>query len=244
MKGIITDLDGTLWAGSIGSGIKIDPIFTQYQLLLSKLSSEGVLIAVSTKNDIEPVSKALATMIVPSLCKNMFPIVANWGPKSAAITQILRAWNILAEDVVFIDNKQFELEEVQAIHPTIKTILFPTIEDWDGSLFKQLRDWFPKHQPTEDDLKRMDSIRQGVQFAQEAQHMDIEQFMSGLGAEVRIITEQNYDINRVLELLNKTNQFNVNGRRYSQEEWDRELYKSPFRTFAFAINYKDRFGDL
>jgi len=83
-----------------------------------------VLIAVASKNELTVVEAALQRedMLVPG--KLLFPVCANWGPKSGSIAEILRIWNIGADSVVFVDDSAMELEEVRTAFPAMTCLQF------------------------------------------------------------------------------------------------------------------------
>src|ERR1700677_5170 len=153
-KGLITDLDDTLWRGILGdvgpAGISWDldhhsQVHGLYQQMLASLAESGVLIAVASKNDPNNVSEAFAREPLKELKEPFFPIDVSWGPKSEAVTRILRAWNVGADSVVFIDDSPMELAEVKAVHAGVECVLFPT-DDAAGvvALLERLRDLFGK----------------------------------------------------------------------------------------------------
>ena len=121
-KGLITDLDDTLWGGLLGevgvSGVSWTlaehaQVHGLYQQMLGHLAEMGVLVAVASKNDAALVEEALKRddLLVPATL--LFPVYANWGPKSASVAEILRVWNIGADSVVFVDDSPMELEEIE-----------------------------------------------------------------------------------------------------------------------------------
>ena len=132
-KGLITDLDDTLWRGLLGE-VGADGVswsldrhshaHALYQQMLQALADSGVLLAVASKNDPARVEEAFRRSDLLLKRDSLFPVEASWGPKSESVGRILRAWNVGADSVVFIDDSPLELAEVQAAHPGIETILF------------------------------------------------------------------------------------------------------------------------
>ncbi|MFH0908150.1 MAG: HAD-IIIC family phosphatase [bacterium] len=176
-KGLITDLDDTLWKGTLGEagadGINWDldhgsQIHGVYQRLLNSLASAGVLIGVATRNEAAGVQKAFerADMILDR--KRVYPIEAGWGPKSPLVRRILDAWNIRADDVVFVDNMAAEIGEVQLAYPGIAGVLFPEHAQDVAAMMERLRDLFGKEHVTHEDALRIGSLRGGEVFREEA----------------------------------------------------------------------------
>src|SRR5262249_48227907 len=125
-KGLITDLDDTLWSGIIGEvgaqGVHWDldhqsQCHGLYQRFLRSLSEEGVLVSVASKNDRATVEDAFERedLLLPK--ENIFPLEVGWGSKAEAVTRILKVWNVGPDSIVFVDDNPLELAEVQSRHP-------------------------------------------------------------------------------------------------------------------------------
>ena len=253
LKGIITDLDNTLWHGIVGEigpdAVRWDPatryhLHGLYQKVLASLAEDGVLVAVASKNDPSVVAAAMGRSDLMLPADKIFPIEAGWGAKSDAVGRILRAWNILPEAVAFVDDTALELAEVSQAHPGITTVQFPT-GDYPGVLavLHELRGLFAKGYRTAEDDLRMASLRSGVMFHEQAATTGSnDAFLSSIQAVITFDFAAGYTTERALELINKTNQFNLNGRRYTQAEWMSEI-EAP-ESFLAVAKYEDRFGPL
>jgi FkbH-like protein len=252
-KGIITDLDDTLWSGIVG---EVGPeavtwdlashsqVHGLYQKLLASLSSEGVLVAIASKNDPSVVERALRRtdlLLSPNL---VFPIEAHWSAKSGSVDRILKTWNIAADSAIFVDDSPMELAEVAAAHPGIETVLFPKSDVAQGfAMFRRLRDLCGKGQLSQDDKIRRESIKQGARFQNELASAEIapESFWRQLNG-VLSLDFDCVDSTRAYELVNKTNQFNLNGIRYTESEWRRLV--SAKNSVLVSAAYEDKFGQL
>jgi FkbH-like protein len=252
-KGLITDLDDTLWRGLLGevgaAGVSWEldrhtHMHALYQQLLQSLAESGVLLAVASKNDVSRVEEAFGRPDLLLHRERIFPVEAHWGPKSESVRRILRAWNISADSVVFVDDSPLELAEVQAAHPGIETVLFPGEQEQAVyQLLGQLRDLFGKSALREEDHLRLDSLRRAAEWFQpEVSEAERDQFLQAIQAELILDTNREAPDPRALELVNKTNQFNLNGRRYTESEWQAYL-KRP-QGFLYLVSYRDKFGAL
>ncbi len=252
-KGLITDLDDTLWAGIAG---EVGPdqvswdldgqahLHGLYQQLLRALADQGVLIGVASKNDPKIVEAVLrrVDMVLPR--DRIFPVEADWNPKSESVSRILDTWNVHADSVVFVDDSASELAEAKAAHPELECIPFDG-RDYEGvhRLLYGLRDLFARQAITTEDGLRRESVRVGSVFRAEAQSTGDfhEKFLRD--AEARITFDFAAAGNpRSLELVNKTNQFNLNGVRYSESEWRRDREQA--NAFAVSASYRDKYGPL
>jgi FkbH-like protein len=251
-KGLITDLDDTLWRGILGEGgvegIAWDldqhaHIHGLYQQLLHSLSQAGVLIAVASKNNADLVDAAFERddMVLPR--DAVFPMEVHWGRKSESVARILDAWNIGADSVVLVDDSPIELAEVQAAHPDVECLQFPTRDPQAAyELLERLRDLFGKERVSEEDAVRLRSLRQDSRRkAERGKSADADEFLARAEARLTLRLE-NEDDARAFELINKTNQFNLNGRRIGEKEWLDRL--SDPESFLLTARYEDKFGPL
>jgi FkbH-like protein len=251
-KGLITDLDDTLWRGVVGEdgpqGVSWDlashsALHGLYQTLLSSLAQEGVLLGVATKNEAVVVEEAFKRSDILLERDKVFPLEAHWQPKSGSVERILRAWNLGAESVVFVDDSPLELAEVSAAHPEIECIPFPSQNDSAGlTMLRQIRDLFGKERVSKEDSLRLDSIRQVASFRETEGNEDRETLLQQVNARVSVDFQGSSADVRSFDLVNKSNQFNLNGIRYTQAEWLRCL-SSP-NTTLIAVHYEDKFGPL
>ncbi len=253
-KGLITDLDGTLWRGIVGDvgidGISWDldhrsHIHGLYQQMLASLADAGVLIAVASKNDPLVVNQVFERSDLILDKRNVFPMEVGWGPKSESVRRILSAWNVGADSVVFIDDSPMELAEVAAAYPDVEGLLFPKDNDQAAyELIQRLRDLFGKDKVSEEDAIRLESLRRSAESfgGEEVQAGPPDSFLEQAEAELSFNTTKTPPNPRALELINKTNQFNLNGRRYTEGEWLAHL-RSP-EAFLLLVSYKDKYGPL
>ena len=251
-KALITDLDDTLWRGVLGESTGVSWDLDQkshghalYQQLLAALAEAGVLIGVVCKADPETVEAGLAApgLLVPR--ERLFPVEAHWEPKSVSVERILRAWNLGADGVVFVDDSAAELAEVAAVHPDVACLRFPTGDD--GAVYavlEELRDLFGKPILSEEDALRARTVG-GVPpdlppVTSGAERQDA--FLARAEQELVVLPAPVVGDPRPLELVNKTNQFNLNGRRYTEGEWRALLGREG--AFAVLLAYRDRYGPL
>lgn len=251
-KGLITDLDNTLWKGLAGEvgpdGVSwnLDQnshMHAVYQELLCSLSRAGVLVAVASKNDPELVQQVFRRndIILDSSC--VFPFEVHWAQKSRSVSRILEIWNVAADSVIFVDDNPSELAEVKAAHVSMECFQFPSDPQTAYELIGKLRDLFAKPAITEEDRIRAASIRN----VRQGRELDRRRILSDdlLESAESLVTlsfaKDTWDP-RVLELVNKTNQFNLNGKRWVESALRRELADG--NSFLLKASYTDKFGAL
>jgi FkbH-like protein len=157
----------------------------------------------------------------------------------------LKTWNISADAVVFIDDSPMEMAEVAQAHPGITCLEFPR-GNYEKALvlFHRLRELFGKHHIGAEDAYRLESIRQAAEFQELSgdRGSASEELLASLNAQVTLELDSTAGDARALELVNKTNQFNLNGIRYTEADWQKNLNQPG--SFLATVSYKDKFGPL
>ena len=253
-KGLITDLDDTLWSGILGEngvdGIswhldQQSQIHGLYQQFLASLASAGVLTGVASKNEPALVQQAFEREDLLIDKQSLYPLDVHWGPKSESVRRILKTWNIAADSVVFIDDSPMELAEVKAAFPDMECLVFPKT-DYQAfwQLLRRLRDAFGKAIVSEEDSIRLESIRAAAALpdSSNGEGTSLDSFLQDAQASVNITYGKEKEDHRAFELINKTNQFNLNGKRLSESSW--MAYLNNRNTFLMTISYADKYGAL
>jgi FkbH-like protein len=253
-KGLITDLDDTLWSGIVGEvgahGVSWDldhhsQMHGVYQQMLRSLAESGVLIGVASKNSPDVVAETFRRkdLLLPD--RHVFPTEVHWGTKSSSVARILKTWNVGAESVVFVDDSPMELAEVRNALPELECIQFPTGNDQAiYELIESLRDMFGKPRISEEDQIRLESIRSRQDARETLNSLDSasSDFIGALDGEINLDFTKAPSDPRALQLINKTNQFNLNGNRYTDAAWESYLLRP--ETFFLIASYQDRYGRL
>jgi FkbH-like protein len=253
LKGLITDLDDTLWDGILGEvgaeGICFtletgDQIHGLYQQFLQSLAERGVLVAIASKNDGSQVERALRRNDLLVHWTSFFPVETHWRPKSESVAKILHAWNVGPESVAFVDDSPLEAAEVQAHFRQIRTLIFPKGDsDRFPEFLRTLQDWFGKPTVHAEDRLRAESLRSSAEVQTAANDRESQDaFLATIDARLSFQISRNGGDERALELVNKTNQFNLNGRRISEARWREILGRS--ENFLLTVTYQDKFGPL
>jgi FkbH-like protein len=253
-KGLITDLDDTLWAGILGEvgteGIswgldKHTHMHGLYQQFLGSLASSGVLIAVASKNDPALVEKAFEREDLILSKENVYPLEVHWSRKSESAQRILKTWNIGPEAVVFVDDSPMEVAEVKAAFPEMECIVFPN-NDYQAiwELLNRMRDLFGKNVISEEDSIRLKSIRDAdvLRESRDTAGGSLDDFLRGADMSIRFAFGKQAADNRAFELINKTSQFNLNGKRLTDAAW--KAYLNDPAAFVMTANYEDKYGPL
>jgi FkbH-like protein len=175
----------------------------------------------------------------------VYPLEVHWSRKSESAQRILKTWNIGPEAVVFIDDSPMEVAEVKAAFPEMECIVFPSSDYqaiWD--LLKHMRDLFGKSVISEEDSIRLKSIREadGLREFRDGAGGSLDDFLQSADASIQFAFGKPAADNRAFELINKTNQFNLNGKRLTEAAW--KAYLNDPAAFVMSASYEDKFGPL
>jgi len=224
VKLIILDLDDTLWRG-IAAEESLDdetrtggwPLGLVEALLYFK--RRGGLLAICSKNDEAPTRERFVSIWQDRLKLDDFVSVKiNWKPKSENIAETLEELNLLPDNVVFVDDNPREIDEVKSNFPELRC-LGGNHRDWRRIILQA-----PEMQVaeiTQESLRRTDMTKAGIDRTASSKNMNREEWLRSLELEQEItLVRSDGDalFPRTLELLNKTNQFNTTGKRWSQED--------------------------
>ena len=249
-KILITDLDNVMWNGVIGEdgidGVQCNPesvgfIHYIYQSLLIKLKTQGVLIAAVTRNDKET---ALAPFIKNKTIfktEDFVAVLASYNAKSSQIQKLLNEINLPLYSAVFIDDNPIELEEVQEKLKTISCIPFPTKNEYFPSFIKEIQQHFNLQEFTEDDKNRTEQYKsrsKAIEISTE-KGADITEYLASLQMQLSIKKVDPTDFQRSMQLINKTNQFNLNGKRIN-EALITAMLQDGHSLYSFSLD--DKFG--
>jgi len=144
---------------------------------------------------------------------------------------------------VFVDDSRMEVAEVAERHPGMECLCFPAANAGAVlALLRRLRTLFAKPHVSAEDRLRLESLRGRAAFEEARSTEAAPEFFSRLEATVTLEFSSAADDPRAFELVNKTNQFNLNGRRFTQQEWC-AWFQAP-GAFLVTASYEDRFGPL
>jgi len=249
-KGLILDLDNTLWGGVIGDdlieGIKlgqgnaISESFSKFQLYLKKISNRGIIINIASKNDME---NALLGLSHPEslLSKKDFNIIkANWLNKDINIHDIAKKTNIAENSLVFIDDNPVERENISSN----TEVEVPDIGDNIVEYFKYIdrNMFFNTISVTKEDLIKKELYKiKNLAEEQEEQFEDYDTFLKSLNMKTNISFPNSNNIERIEQLINKTNQFNLTNKKFTQEELHNFLKSDEYIILNFGLS--DKFGN-
>jgi FkbH-like protein len=247
-KLVVVDLDNTLWGGNVGddgcAGVDLDPAgkgrhFLRLQAFLAGLRDRGIVLAIASKNEPTAVKEVFAKRGEMILRWDDFAAAEiHWEPKSVSVSRILDRLGLSTAGIVFVDDNPVERAEVRRRFPDIAV---PELPDdpaqrvpmllrtglFDRRLVTNVsRD---RNRMYAENARREEALREAG---------DYDQFLRGL----RMVMEASpldEARERVIELIHKTNQFNLTTRRYNWAELTAAIHNG----FGRFYRLTDKFGD-
>jgi FkbH-like protein len=252
-KVIVCDLDNTLWGGVVGDdgaqNIKLgapDPVgecFHAFQTALKGLRSRGILLAICSKNDEKFALSVIDEHPAMALRKNDFVAWRiNWRDKAENLLDLAEELNLGLDSFVFLDDSPQERDQVRQVLPQVYTPDLP-ISPSNLAPFLSSLNCFETPTLGKEDLKRTE-MYQSERGRKEALDLsgDVENWLRSLQIEVRAAPLRRDSLARAVQLLNKTNQFNLSLRRLDEKSlWD--WAEEPCNA-AYTFHVADRFGDF
>ena len=249
-KALALDLDNTLWGGVVGDdgvdGIQIGQetgvaqSYYEFQTYLRSLKDIGVLLTVCSKNDYE---NAIAGLKHPegALKPDDFVVIkANWENKDRNITETASELNILPESIVFVDDNPAERAIVSAQLPGVRTPEMDRVENYITTLDRS--GFFEVTGFSDDDLKRNEMYKANARrAAQQASFADYGEYLKSLDMTAVIDDFLPVYLQRITQLCNKSNQFNVTTRRYTESEMESVFHSDSYIRLYGKLT--DKFGD-
>lgn len=249
-KCLVLDLDHTLWGGVVGDdgvgGIRVGgsypgSAFSEFQQVVRDLGRQGVMLAVSSKNDEEIVEEAFASHPEMVLTRqDVLAMRADWRPKPDNVAEIARELNIGTDAMAFVDDNPVERGLMRHLLPEVAVPEMP--EDPSGyASFVARAAGLDLLRLTEEDAERSRMYRAQNDREELKEGADsLEDYLHALESRLSLEPLDELNRDRLVQLFAKTNQFNLTGRRYGTDDIARLVREGgAFYTARLA----DRFGD-
>lgn len=250
-KVLVADLDNTMWGGIVGEdgfdGIKIGTeypgnAFRAFQLELKQFARRGIVLALNSKNneaDVREVFEKHEQMVLG--WDDFAAKRVNWQDKVGNLKALAAELSLGIDSFVFIDDNPVEIELVQQALPEVTTVLVPEEPSELPGLLSRLG-YFDSVIYSEEDRKRGEFYRAQAERSQlEQSSTDLESFYRSLDMKLFVYEVGEGQIPRVSQLTQRTNQFNMTTRRYT--EADIRGFVESDEAVVRAYRLEDRFGD-
>lgn len=252
-KVLVLDLDNTLWGGVVGEdgpeGIVLDSahegaVYQDAQREIKKMLKQGVLLAIASKNNLEDVQRAFREnphMILKE--EDFVAVCADWNPKHENVKRMAAELNLGLDAFVFVDDNEAERAAMQIELPEVAVADFPSdISQLAESMRQVYEQYFWSWKLTEEDREKT------RQYQEEKKRQDdrkaaasYEDYLRNLETKIRLAEVGPETKERAVQLMNKTNQFNVCTLR--MDELELERYLTGGRGHLIMAEVSDKYGN-
>ena len=252
-KALIFDCDNTLWKGILGedgneniqmSGeTKSGVVFEEVQHLAIAYNKKGILIGLCSKNNEEDVAEVFTNHADITLQNENIAIKKiNWNDKVSNLKAIANELNIGLDSLIFIDDSDFEIGLVKEYLPKVTTLLVPANLYEYPRMVRDIQQLCFSVAETEEDKKRAQMyLDQAQRLEQKSSFNDIEEYLTSLELAINIQVDDVSSVGRIAQLTQKTNQFNLTTKRYTESEINNLMVSD--KDFVLSISVTDKFGD-
>jgi FkbH-like protein len=250
-KCLVLDLDNTLWGGVIGDdgldGIAlgqnsaVGEAHVALQRFLLDLRRRGVVLAVCSKN--EDATARIPFRNHPEMVlkeDHIAVFIANWSDKANNLREIAATLNIGTDSLVFLDDNPVEREQVRQVLPEVAV---PELTNDPADYISLLSNagYFEAIGLSEEDLARADFYQANAERVSLQKVGNLEEYLRSLRMVASISPFDAVGRVRIAQLINKSNQFNLTTRRYSESQV--EAFENDPSKFCLQVRLADHFGD-
>lgn len=252
-KVLVLDLDNTLWGGVIGEdgigGIQLDSthegaIYQDAQREIKKIQQMGVLLAIASKNNMEDVQKVFREHPQMILKESDFvSMYVNWKPKWENIRQMASDLNLGLDSFVFLDDNEAEREGMKFHVPEVEVVDFPQDITMLSDCIQQVyENYFWSWKLTEEDRDKTTQYRQEKEREENKKNaVSYEEYLKLLDTKIQIADISEETKARAVQLMNKTNQFNVCTIR--MDELELQKYLEEKKGHLLMAEVSDKYGN-
>jgi FkbH-like protein len=251
-KCLALDLDNTLWGGILGedgvNGVALGGdypgsafLFFQHQIL--ELSRQGIILAASSKNNIEDVRQMWDEHPDVALKEEHFAALRiNWNNKADNIREMAQELNIGLDSFVFLDDNPGERELIKKYLPEVTVPDFPEQPYLLPAFFKKVvEQYFAVYTLTEEDRTKTEQYRaNALRTNAQRSFTGMEEYIRSLDIALKIAEVNDLTLSRAAQMTQKTNQFNLTTRRYTDADL-KNMSHTGHRIFTLSVS--DKFGD-
>lgn len=233
-KCLVLDLDNTLWGGIVGEdGVQNIVPNADLQKYILELYKNGVLLAINSKNNEEDAFNAIDNNKDMVLKKTHFTAhKINWNDKASNMRELAKELNLGIESFVFVDDSPFEQELIRKSFPEIAVVPIDRLDTYSGFYSEGFTKEDKKRSQMYQDEKKREELK--------AVSTDVYEYLKTLELKVEIEEVNDNTIPRTSQLTQKTNQFNLTTRRYSEDDI-KNFVKNGWKMWTLKAN--DKFGD-
>lgn len=243
-KALIFDCDNTLWKGILGEdGFDKIKVYQKVQYLALSLVKKGVILGLCSKNNSQDVDEVLEKhhdMILRD--EHIVIKKVNWENKVINLKAIAKELNIGLDSLVFIDDSNFEVNLIKEELPTVEVFQVPSKEYEYEMMMRKIAIFFHNPKETTEDLKKGKMYKTQVARSQAEKSIgNIEDYLKSLELQITTYIDDLNHVARISQMTQKTNQFNLTTKRYTETDINFFINSSNYTVIAIGIS--DKFGD-
>ena len=252
-KAIIFDCDNTLWKGILGedgeNGIdmsvhsKIGQIYHRVQQIAVWLSNHGVLIGLCSKNNDSDVEKILLGHSDMKLRKDHIVVSrVNWKDKASNLKEIAEELNIGLDSLIFVDDSPFEINLIREQLPMVLAFQVPAALHLYPAELLKIVDRYMYLSGNSEDIRKTEQYKaQQEREKAKNEYSSLEDYLASLEIGIEIEKDNVFQIERIAQLTQKTNQFNLTTKRYTEAQIEAFMQSKDWEVYAVTV--ADKFGD-
>ena len=243
-KVLVVDCDNTLWKGIVGEdGIKGIKIFSNVQRKIISLVNNGVLLCISSKNNPEDVDAVFEKNDDMLLTNDHILIKkVSWQDKASSLRELAMELNLGLDSFVFIDDSDFEINLVKSQLSEVDCFQVPNNEFKYEKMMDKVTNLFINLSSTKEDKNRTNLYKMELESKKASDSFEnIEDFLCSLDLKLKISINEESHIERVSQLTQKTNQFNLTTKRYNESIIER--FNNDKDCLIVTGEVSDKYGD-
>lgn len=251
-KCIVLDLDNVLWGGIIGEdgfdGIRLGKdspgnAYADFQRLLLSYYNRGVILAINSRNNYEDAIKVIREHPYMVLREKHFAAMRiNWQDKVQNMIELAKEINIGLDSMAFVDDNPREREQIKQALPQVLVVDMPASPFLYRQALENLNDFNVLALTEEDKMRGEMYYARRMRKQLEKSVVSLEDFLRSLEMKVVIKHADDFSLPRITRLVNKTNQFNLTTRRYTDVEI-KKMRENRDEFDIYSLRVVDRFGD-
>lgn len=249
-KCLVLDLDNTLWGGIIGedgtaslkiSGSYPGNCFNDFQKMILELKKNGIILCICSKNNYDDVLDCFKKRNDLVLSLEDFTILKiNWNSKRDEIINISKELNIDLDSIVFIDDNPREREIVRSLNDVVVLDFPKEVYLMCDYFYEEFKRYFSVYSLTEEDKNKSTQYMNKIKSDKlRKEYENEEDFIKQLNIEIVCEEMNDYNVDRIEQLINKSNQFNLTTKRYAEKD-----LLNMKNSIIYSISVKDKFGNL
>ncbi len=241
LKAIVLDLDNTLYSGVLGEdgieGIQLTEEHIQLQKVLMRIKENGILLAISSKNNKQDVLEMLEKRKDFPIDKDDFTFIeANWKSKADNIRLMAEKFNFDVSAMLFIDDNLAEIAHVKEQIPTIHTLMADASGKETVHRLLNYPYLYTRRKDTSANLRQKDILANQTRIELASKTGDSNKYLASLQMKISVFEDKTQHLQRIYEMGQKTNQFNLALQRFAEGEIQAKAEDLAYKIYTVTLS--------